>query len=75
MVEDILWNHEEVVPLGNCNGVIGGVSLLLDALWVFFKDRPPIFRASSQLHGHSGRQVAVHKGGLGQQGEAVPVMG
>ena len=65
MVEDILWNHEEVVPLGNCNGVIGGVSLLLDALWVFFKDWPPIFRASSQLQGHLERHIAFHEGNWG----------
>ena len=53
---------------------IGGVNLLMDALWLFFK-RSAAFRASSQLHGHSWRQLAVHKGELGLQGDAVLVMG
>ena len=63
-VEDILQNHQEVGQHGDCNGVIGGVSLLLDNLWVSFTDRQPFFRVSSQPHGHLGRQVADHEGEL-----------
>jgi hypothetical protein len=74
-VEDILRNHQGVGQHGGCNGVIDGVSLLLDTLWVSFTDRQPIFCASSQPHGHLGRQAADHEGELGRQGEAVLVNG
>ena len=74
-VEGILRSHQEVGQHGDCNGVIDGISLLLDTLWVSLTDRQPIFRASSQPHGHLGRQAAGHEGELGRQGEVVPVMG
>ena len=75
MVEDILRKYQEVGQRGDYNGVIDGVSLLLDTLWASFTDRQPIFHASSQPHGHLGRKVADHEGELGQQGEVVPIQG
>ena len=51
-------------------GVNEGVSLFLDILWASITNHQPIFRASSQPYGHSGRQVAGCDGEQGRQGEA-----
>ena len=66
-VEDILREHQGDGHHGNCIGVNDRVSLLLLDLWVSFTDHQSVFRASSQPHGHSGRQTADHEGGLGPQ--------
>ena len=74
-MEDILRGHPGDGQHGDCIGVYDGVSLLLLDLSVSFTDHQPVFRASSQPHGHSGKQAADHEGGLGRRGEAVPVKG
>ena len=67
-VEDIWRSNQEVGKPRDCNGVFDWFSLLLDTLWVSFTDRQPIFRASSQPHGHLGRQAADHEGCWGDRG-------
>ena len=61
--------------MGNMGTVLGSLmgSACSWILWVSFTGHQSIFRASSQPHGHLGRQAADHEGELGQQGEAVPV--
>jgi hypothetical protein len=75
MVEDIMQKYGEAGYDGDCDGVIDGTSLLLDTLLISLTGRQPIFHASLQPHGQSGRQDANQNGELGRQGEAAPVQG
>ena len=63
MVEDILQAQQIVGHQGDCGGI--WASLVLAALQNSLGDPLPIFRASFQLHGHSGGLVDNFEGVYG----------
>ena len=74
MVEDILRAHQMVGYQGDCGGI--WASLVLAALQNSLGDPLPIFRASFQLHGHSGGLVDYYEESSGRLPVgAVPIQG